>query len=343
MSDSDCSICYEAITAETGKTTMSCSHTFHYKCLTKWFNSRCNSELAENCPCCRHEASEFEMLPEEDDEDEDMEEEEEADNFDGQSVFLGETTLDMAARERAAHFFALTKMVLSEDQFLAFAATKIAAGVRGFFARKSFADIMISRNVLEKVMVRRMKARNDFHMALVRANMQSKSIYMSRSAWIHLMATYIQRGWREHIKRKREYQDSINEALSKRLVITWRRTSETSWERIVLNPEERNAQTFRGTLTHLPPQSLAFESACAATKIAAVWRGHRSRKITSGARYLHMLQLSAYPPGRSASPIPVYHDLYIGHLISYCPPMSSPPPPLPQGSFDRPTAGDDVD
>jgi len=287
------------------------------------------------------------MLPEEEDEDddEDMEEDEneEGGNFDGQSVFLGETTLVMAARERAAHFFALTKMVLSEDQFLAFAATKIAAGVRGFFARKSFADIMISRNVLEKVMVRRMKARNDFHLALLRANMQSKSVSMSRPAWIHLMATYIQRGWRQHIKRKRDYQDTINEALSKRLVITWRRTSETRWERIVLNPEERNAQTFRGTLTHLPPQSLAFESACAATKIAAVWRGHRSRKITAGARYLHMLQVSAYPPGRNASPLPVYHDLYISHLISYCPPMASLPPPLPQGFFNRPSVEDDVD
>jgi len=341
MSDSDCSICYEAITAETGKTTMSCSHTFHYKCLTKWFNSRCNSELAENCPCCRHEASEFEMLPEEEDEDEDMDEEDS--NVDAQSVFLEHTIQDLAARERAAHFFGLTKLVLSEDQFRAFAATKIAAGVRGFFARKSYADIMISRNVLEKVMVRRMKARNDFHMALVRANMQSKSVYMSRPSWIHLMATYIQRGWREHMNRKRSYQDRMTEALSKRLVITWRRTSETSWERIVLNPEERNAQTFRGSLTYLPPQSLAFESACAATKIAAVWRGHRSRKITAGARYLHMLQMSAYSLRRSPSSLPVYHDLYIGHLISYCPPMASQPPPLSQGFFDHPTAGDDVD
>jgi hypothetical protein len=286
------------------------------------------------------------MLPDDDAaEDNEMDDEGEDDESDdiseNQSMFIDQTLTTMAARERAAHLFARKKLMLPEDDFLGFAATKIAAGVRGFFARKSVADIMISRNVLEKVMVRRIKARNDFHLALLRANMQSKSLTMSRPAWIHLMATYIQRGWRNHMRRKREYQDTMNEALSKRLVITWRRTSDTSWERIVLNPEERNSQTFNGSLTYLPPQSLAFESACAATRIAAVWRGYTSRKITSTARYLHTLQMSAYPLGTNVCRLPIYHDLYIGHLISYR--LDNRIPSIPQGFFNGPSVADDVD
>lgn len=52
-----CPICHEAITKETGITTMSCSHSFHLKCIGTWILK------STSCPCCRSEISEHEKLP----------------------------------------------------------------------------------------------------------------------------------------------------------------------------------------------------------------------------------------------------------------------------------------
>ena len=45
----DCSICYEAVSDSTGHCTLSCKHTFHIQCLTRW------SAENPNCPMCRRE------------------------------------------------------------------------------------------------------------------------------------------------------------------------------------------------------------------------------------------------------------------------------------------------
>lgn len=44
----DCSICYEPVSADTGHCTLSCKHSFHIACLTRW------STENPNCPMCRH-------------------------------------------------------------------------------------------------------------------------------------------------------------------------------------------------------------------------------------------------------------------------------------------------
>ena len=67
----DCCICTEAITKETGHTTMSCGHTYHFRCLTNWFISQQDNEVACSCPSCRHEAKEHEDLPEDSSHEED--------------------------------------------------------------------------------------------------------------------------------------------------------------------------------------------------------------------------------------------------------------------------------
>ena len=80
----ECSICYDAITAETGKTVMACGHEFHFRCMASWFGTQCDKELPENCPCCRHVAGPLECLPEcedheslySDDEDDEIDDEE---------------------------------------------------------------------------------------------------------------------------------------------------------------------------------------------------------------------------------------------------------------------------
>jgi hypothetical protein len=50
----NCSICYDSINASTGHCTLSCSHSYHIQCLTKW------SSTNPTCPLCRHSLSETE-------------------------------------------------------------------------------------------------------------------------------------------------------------------------------------------------------------------------------------------------------------------------------------------
>ena len=54
---SECPVCYEEINASTGVVTLSCTHSYHFSCISSWFLKNDKS----NCPCCRKE-----MLPIED-------------------------------------------------------------------------------------------------------------------------------------------------------------------------------------------------------------------------------------------------------------------------------------
>lgn len=84
MSANTCAICFEDIeVAKTGRTTLSCSHEFHYSCLTRWFISAIDADGDPSCPCCRKQMDglenypEYEGASEEDDEEEDEDDEEE--------------------------------------------------------------------------------------------------------------------------------------------------------------------------------------------------------------------------------------------------------------------------
>lgn len=44
----DCAVCYENVSESTGHCTLSCKHSFHIACLTRWSNEN------PNCPMCRH-------------------------------------------------------------------------------------------------------------------------------------------------------------------------------------------------------------------------------------------------------------------------------------------------
>ena len=44
----DCAVCYEAVSAATGHCTLSCKHSFHIACLTRW------STENPSCPMCRN-------------------------------------------------------------------------------------------------------------------------------------------------------------------------------------------------------------------------------------------------------------------------------------------------
>jgi len=87
-----CPICFDEITAETGKCVLSCSHTYHFSCIVDWFSTQVDMDVKESCPSCRHIAGEKESLPvcngeavSEHDEDDDEDEDEDEDDVEEQS------------------------------------------------------------------------------------------------------------------------------------------------------------------------------------------------------------------------------------------------------------------
>ena len=58
----DCAICYDTITQSTGKMELSCSHSFHFSCLTTWFATQNANKHPQSCPCCRHKSNEHEKM-----------------------------------------------------------------------------------------------------------------------------------------------------------------------------------------------------------------------------------------------------------------------------------------
>ena len=79
---SECPVCYDEINASTGVVTLSCSHSYHFSCISAWFLKNEKS----NCPCCRKE-----MLPIEDfvpNEDEDNSDDDEDDEDQDEDVLF---------------------------------------------------------------------------------------------------------------------------------------------------------------------------------------------------------------------------------------------------------------
>ena len=191
----ECSICYDQIqTQVTGKVELSCSHSFHFSCLTTWFSTQATNQLTQSCPCCRHESNPHETMPvnnptpmDEDDEDEGSE---------NNSMF--DSILDAAARERAAFRFIKLKSQMSKDAFEAYAASKIAALYRGRCARYIVSEIKDIQDSLQtstrKYFVQKRNLR--FDRKALAFNM--KALTMSYSAWRNYAASIVQGAWRKH-------------------------------------------------------------------------------------------------------------------------------------------------
>ncbi len=64
----------DAITKETGLVTLSCQHSFHFRCIDSWFGKQICDDQPQTCPCCRSEGSHLdrcETVEMEDDEEDD--------------------------------------------------------------------------------------------------------------------------------------------------------------------------------------------------------------------------------------------------------------------------------
>jgi hypothetical protein len=222
----DCAICYDAITAATGKVELSCSHPFHFSCLTSWFNAQSAKSLEQSCPCCRHESNEHEKMPfssaihETDDTDDDSYESD--DESASQDLTEQEEINLAAAQERALFRFAKLKRELSKEDFEAYAASRISALFRGRCVRYKMNDIKnIKKEITERVCklaITKMHLRYD--KKALAFNM--KGLTMPHTVWRNQVATIIQKAWRSNVQKiKARPPRAVEAAAPTRRLLNW--------------------------------------------------------------------------------------------------------------------------
>ena len=268
----DCAICFEEVSAATGQTILSCTHTFHFTCLVRWF---ANQEGAESCPCCRKE-----MLPTEraswdsegsEDEGADDSDEEDDEDFEEEQLLM--------TRAQVQEFLTSNGSMVGVTDVLWSAWLESGA---------------VYENGEEKVTFDREEL--NYCYCLQTGN------NMTDEQW----ATLFER----HGMRDEEVDDedvNVESAAPAALplpaepvnlrVFAWVRVGEGRWERRVHNPEEVEDDeplAWDGNVSaEQPPASLAVQTSTAAKKIQAVWRGFKTREVVSVAKSLVSLTEAA--------------------------------------------------
>jgi len=225
----ECSVCYNEISAATGKVELSCAHTFHFSCLTSWF-SKCQS-----CPLCRHEANEFETMAsaaaaaddeDEDDEDEDDEDEDDEDE-DDEAISLERA----AAEERARHHFRLKSWDMTKVEFEGYAATRIAALVRGHQSRNFFFELKCWKEDEKTAADALKQAEKDLKQAKAAQIFYKKVSSVPRTQWKGFAATMIQSIWRSKKQHTAYQKEKLARDLAKGLRVNWIRAENGIWKR----------------------------------------------------------------------------------------------------------------
>jgi hypothetical protein len=229
----ECSICFNAITSTTGKVELSCSHPFHFSCLTTWFDKQKLQGAHENCPLCRHESNEFEKLPatlytnDEEDDDETWEYDDE------------EPTLDeLAAQERARQRFMRYRFINPIEEVKLYSANLIKACWRGYQDRLLYQELLCNKQDAEFAKDEIQKVKLELIKLRSREKFLKATIGLSRFQVKNFAATKIQALWRWH-----KVQAAIGTVSG-----VWRKTGVSRWEKVVLNPEDHEPET----VTHLP-------------------------------------------------------------------------------------------
>lgn len=219
----ECSICYNEITSSTGKVELSCSHSFHFSCLTKWFDRQSSEGCGQNCPMCRHEANEFEKMPEP------QEEEEEEDEDDEDDDEEEEPTLDeLAAQERARILFERLKFFNPIEEVQLYAANRIKACWRGYQDRLTYSELRGAKFDINE-------AKKELAELLNREKFLKSTIGLSRTQLKTMAATKIQSILRMHAMK------TIMKAGPKQVTLppgVWVEKGVGTWQRVIMNPEE---------------------------------------------------------------------------------------------------------
>lgn len=233
----ECSICYNEITAATGKVELSCAHPFHFSCLTKWFDQQKVKGAHENCPLCRHEASDFEKMP-----GVALDDEEDDEGSDDESYEEEEPTLEeLAAQERARILFAKLKFINPIEEVQLYAVNRIKACWRGYQDRLNFNELLCQKEDQKfyqdkveeyKMYVERLRQGEKFlkkNIGLSRIQVKARATTTIQSVW---------RGYKARAQIKKQRRVSFSGQ--------WRSIGVNLWERIVLNPETDEPEQFSG-------------------------------------------------------------------------------------------------
>jgi len=297
----NCSICYEEINATTGKMEMAdCNHAFHYSCITKWFTHQENDGSTESCPFCRHQPGALGRLP--------SLEESESDSV--EAAQAAEAIEAVAATARASALFSAKKATMTKSEFEHWAATKIAAGVKGFLLRRLRSwDVYYKERIDENTENMVDMYANLCHLKReLLLNIKAKYRHQMRKnlgyhGWLNYNAREIQKWWKKRQQRKKMvaaadraiiiefWSGVLTEERMVRMgylpplpeddsltVAKWKRVDENKWQSVVRNPEEDAFVVFNRSTQSLPPQSLSFAMATAAMKLQKLWRGHSVRR-----------------------------------------------------------------
>lgn len=226
----ECSICYSEITSATGKVELSCTHPFHFSCLTTWFDKQKCQGSHENCPLCRHESNDFEKLPEAM-----YEEEDEEDDDEDEDEWEEEPTIDeLAAQGHASGKFQRLKSTKTPEEVQLYATNLIKACWHGYHDRLLYFDLLENKKKVERHEKYISILQKNLNADLQRKKFLKSIIGLSHAQVKTLAATKIKMCWRRHKV----------EATIGTMSGVWRKTGPRRWEKIIMNPEEDEPQFF---------------------------------------------------------------------------------------------------
>lgn len=236
----ECSICYSEITSATGKVELSCSHPFHFSCLTQWFNKQKCQGSHENCPLCRHESNDFEKMPLASEDDEDDEDEDDEDDEDDEHDWDQVPSLDqLIAQQRTRERFQLLKTTMTPQELQLYAASRIKACWRGYQDRLLYYDRLYNKEVIQRHHEYISNCQRSLKADLNRARFIQATLGLSRHE-VKLMAVRkIQAIWRS--SKSRPAVKSIVKCG------VWQEVSPGVWERPIMNPEDDAPIVFVGS------------------------------------------------------------------------------------------------
>ena len=252
----ECSICYDEITKATGEVKLSCSHVFHFSCISSWFFKQDKG----TCPCCRKEMGEKEDFAaatgggggaEDEDEDEDDDDEDEDDDEDD-IITLNRTELNAFLKRND-----LLNPMISREQWSAM-------------------EFAYDREPEYQGEGRLIFTFHEFECFL--ATHCQKILGTDQDLWEDLLSLQETPLSEAFLSANLDFGMPLRlpsrVSAASRIKVTWTLLDSGTWTRIVFNPEEIAAVISAPVQTAEEAASTAAKSA---TKVQAVWRGFSSR------------------------------------------------------------------
>ena len=250
----ECSICYDEITKATGEVKLSCSHVFHFSCISSWFFK----QEKGTCPCCRKEMGEKEDLApagggaEDDEDDEDDEDEDDEDDDEDEIITLNRTELNAFLKRND-----LLNPMISREQWDAM-------------------EFAYDREPEYQGEGRLVFTFHEFECFL--ATHCQKILGTDLDLWEDLLSLEETPLSEAFLSANLDFGMPLRlpsrVSAASRIKVTWTLLDSGTWTRIVFNPEEIAAVISAPVQTAEEAASTAAKSA---TKVQAVWRGFSSR------------------------------------------------------------------